>query len=387
MNRKAMGGLLAVLCAALVIGIAARAAGVPESKPAATVEPAAAPTPTPEPEPEVYQATLFFAGDGLLHGAVYYDAMQPDGSYDFSSMIELLEPIVSKYDLAYYNQETMLGGTELGLSTYPMFNSPQEFGDNMTDIGFNLVSTATNHSLDVGEEGILRSHEYWKSKTGVVEAGTYISAEEQAEIPVHEINGITYAFVSWTYGTNGLVPPEGKEYLVNVFTGNEEALLDQVRRAKEKADVVIAAMHWGIEYYMGVSDEQAALARQLAEAGADIIIGNHPHVIEPAERIGDSVCFYAMGNLLSAQDGLERLIGMIGGLTITKTVDKGETTIEISDVKADLVYTYYAPGYHSFKVIPFDQLDDAHLPNHEQIYEEYKAVITELDPSIAVGGV
>ena len=281
----------------------------------------------------------------------------------------------------------MLGGTELGLSTYPTFNSPQEFGDAMVDLGFNLVSTANNHTLDVGEIGIQRSKEYWQKQDGVIEAGTNLSYEEQEAIPVYECNGITYTFMAYTYGLNGLIPPEGKEYLVNVYPGQEEKVLERIRQAKEKADVVIMAMHWGIEYSMEPSEEQITLAEQMAEAGADIIIGNHPHVIQPVEWIGDTICFYAMGNLISAQEGIERLIGMIGGLDITKTVENGETTIKIENVRADLIYTYYDYAIQNFKVYPFESLDDSILPGYQDIYQEYIQIITERDNTIQVGGI
>ena len=216
--------------------------------------------------------------------------------------------------------------------------------------------------------------------------GTYTSFEEQAELPIHEINGITYAFMSYTYGTNGLVCPEGKEYLVNYYPGHEEEILERVRKADALADVVIMAMHWGTEYSMYVNEEQESLAKRLVEAGADIIIGNHPHVIEPVEWIGDRICFYAMGNFISAQDRTERLIGMIAVLDIVKTVTEEETTIEIKNVRTDLIYTFYY-NHGNFKLYPFEMLTDEILPNHEQLYEEFSQVIRKRDESIQIGGV
>ena len=375
--------LLLFLIGALGVGLYGRFMYTPKEEEVAVEE---TPEPTPIPTPEEYHASLLFAGDALLHGAVYVDAAVGDGTYDFHEQLEPLRDWVSKYDLAYYNQETILGGSELGLSTYPTFNSPQEFGDAMVDLGFNMVSTANNHSLDVGEEGIIRSKEYWSKQTGVVEAGTNLSFEEQNAIPVYECNGITYTFLSYTYGMNGLYPPEGKEYLVNDYPGHEDEIIEKIKEAKQKVDVVIMAMHWGIEYSMEPSEEQRDLARRMAEAGADIIIGNHPHVIQPAEWIGDSICFYAMGNTISAQEGIERLIGMIGGLDITKTVLNGETTIKIDNVRADLIFTYYDGAYRNFKVYPFEKLDDSILNNHQEIYQDYIQVITELDPNIQIGG-
>src|SRR5574344_1508023 len=115
------------------------------------------------PKPD-YSASLVMVGDSLIHGAVYKDALQSDGTYNFKGMIDDIKPIIQRYDLAYYNQETVLGGTELGLSSYPRFNSPYEVGDAMIDAGFNLVALANNHTLDRGETAIINSTNYWKNK-------------------------------------------------------------------------------------------------------------------------------------------------------------------------------------------------------------------------------
>lgn len=340
------------------------------------------PTPTPEPEPVVSEATLFMVGDALIHGAIYEDALTADGSYEFSQMLDAIAPIAQQYDLAYYNQETILGGSELGISTYPMFNTPQEFGRDMIEAGFNLVSTATNHTLDKGEDGVLYSKEFWKAQEGVVEDGTNTSFEEQNDLPIHEVNGITYAFISYTYGMNGLYPPEGKEYLVNCYENHVDDLLEKVRIGKEKADVVIVAMHWGIEYMTEPSQEQMDLAQQLADAGADIIIGNHPHIIQPIQWLNDhkTICFYALGNFISAQEG-ENLVGMMASLKITKTQLGDDVTIDISDVKADLHYTY-SDYYINNRVIPFSQLSN----EYQGLYQSLLPIVTQMDDSIQVGG-
>ena len=138
-------------------------------------------------------------------------------------MITNIKEIVSNYDIGYYNQETILGGTELGLKSYPVFNSPYEVGDAMIDAGFNLVSLATNHTLDSGEKAVLNSRNYWNSKSNVLAVGSYSSTEERNEVHVEETNGITYTMLNYTYGTNGIKVPTGKDYLVNVWpcTGND----------------------------------------------------------------------------------------------------------------------------------------------------------------------
>ena len=176
--------------------------------------------------PEEYNASLFMVGDALIHSCVYQDAKTADGGYDFKPMLELIKPISSKYDLVYYNQETVLGGTELGLSNYPRFNSPYEVGDAFIDAGFNMVSLATNHTMDKGEAGVTNSVNYWKKHTDkVVYSGQWISQEDrdQQTAQIYEVNGIKYAFLSYTTWTNGLETPRGKEYLNNVYSDEKAA--------------------------------------------------------------------------------------------------------------------------------------------------------------------
>lgn len=333
-------------------------------------------------EKKTYHASMIMVGDSLIHNSLYYDAKQKDGSYDFKPMLELTKPITSKYDLAYYNQETVLGGTELGLSSYPCFNSPQEVGDAFIDSGFNLVSLATNHTMDRGEAAVLSSLEYWNSKENVVTAGSYRSFEERDGGHIHEVNGIKYAFFSYTTWTNGLVPPSGKEYLDNVYS--DELAKADIERVRDKVDVVMVAMHWGIEYSLGVSASQEEIANYLSSLGVDIIIGAHPHVVEPIEYIGKTLVIYSLGNYISAQDSTEKLTGLMVSLDINKTVDKGITNVAIENPKAELIYTKYnLSGKGNFKVYPYSQLNNTILPNYRTYYEKYKKVVTERYPDLA----
>ena len=265
------------------------------------------------------KTSLLMVGDALIHSTLYQDAKTNDG-YDFKPMLERIKPIASKYDLEYYNQETILGGEELGLSNYPRFNSPYEVGDAFIDAGFNLVSLATNHTMDKGEQGVLNSLAYWNKKKNVLTAGSYSSFEDRDRKVIKEINGIKYAFFSYTTWTNGLSTPTGKEYLNNVY--NEELVKADIERVKEEADVIIVAMHWGTEYSTGISDTQVEIANYLANLGVDIIIGSHPHVVEPIEFIGKTMVIYSLGNFISDQVGVERLTGLMVNVDIKKTVEK-----------------------------------------------------------------
>ena len=336
--------------------------------------------------PQEYEASVFMVGDALIHSCVYQDARTGNG-YDFKPQIEHIKPISSKYDLVYYNQETVLGGTELGLSNYPRFNSPYEVGDAFVDAGFNLVSLATNHTMDKNEQGVLNSVAYWKKQTGVVTSGQWSSAEErEASVSkIYEKNGIKYAFLSYTTWTNGLETPRGKEYLNNVYS-DEKAAAD-IAKVKDKADIIIVAMHWGTEYYLGVDSSQTRIANFLASQGVQLIIGAHPHVVEPVEYINDGKTFviYSLGNLISDQEGNERLTGLMMSVDIKKKVDvDGSVTVTVENPKAELTYT--KSNYcKNFKVYPYSQLNNGILSNFESLRNKYQGVVSQRYPELQWG--
>ena len=320
-------------------------------------------------------ASLIMVGDALIHSSIYMDAKTSTGSYDFRPMLEKIKPIVSKYDLKYYNQETVLGGVELGLSNYPRFNSPYEVGDAFIDVGFNLVSLATNHTMDKGEQGVLNSLSYWGKQQNILTAGSYKSFEDRDRKVIKEINGIKYAFFSYTTWTNGLETPTGKEYLNNVY--NEELAKNDIERVKDEVDIIIVAMHWGTEYSKGISDSQVEIANYLSSIGVDIIIGSHPHVVEPIEFIGKTMVIFSLGNFISDQVGVERLTGLMVSVNIHKTVEKDNTTISLENPEAELIYTYSAtyPQKRNFLVYPYSELNDDILKGYKEYYNTYKNIV------------
>lgn len=338
-------------------------------------------------KPVDYQLKLFMVGDALIHSSVYEDARVGNGSYDFKPMLEHIKPISSKYDLAYYNQETILGGADLGYSNYPRFNSPTEVGDAFIDAGFNLVSLANNHTMDKGERGVLHSVNYWNSKKDVVTSGQWSSLEERDKIRIYEKNNIKYAFFSYTTWTNGLNTPYGKDYLNNVYT-DDKASWD-ISRVRDDVDVVIVAMHWGNEYSFNVSESQTHIANHLSSLGVDLIIGAHPHVVQPVEYInnGKTLVIYSLGNVISDQVGIERLTGLMMEVTINKHVDVDDSSVtKIINPKAELIYTKSYRSYdRQFKVYPYPMLNDSLLYNYGTYYERYKSVVNSRYSGISWG--
>lgn len=351
-------------------------------------------------EEKTYKLSMVMVGDNLIHSSIYKEANKLAGydGYDFKPMITMIKDKVKGYDLAYYNQETILGGSELGLSDYPTFNSPYEAGDAMLDAGFNMVSLATNHTIDRGEKAVLNSCEYWKSKTDVLTAGSYCSEEERNEVKVMEKNNITYTMLNYTYGTNGIAIPKGKDYLVNVwpmdynadygegYEAFKETVKEDVERVRDKVDVLIVAMHWGVEYTHTPTKYQKDAAEFLASLGVDIVIGTHPHVVQPVEWIDDTIVFYSLGNFISAQeqsDNYNKMVGLMSSLDITKTVKGDKVDIKIDNINNELIYTRHI-GYRDFKVIPFSEMNSTYLSNYEEIYNKYSEVVKMYDETMPV---
>ena len=316
--------------------------------------------------------SLVAVGDALLHGSVYMDADIGNNKYNFSPMFTYIEPIIKNYDLKYYNQETIIGGKDLGLSYYPIFNSPDEIGEDLVKIGFNMVSLANNHTLDKGERGVLYSVGFWRKQEGVMFTGQSDSFENRNNIPVYEQNGIKFAFLSYTYGTNGIAVPYGKDYLVNLYS-DAQAKKD-IEQIKDKVDVIIVAMHWGTEYTHVPTAEQRREAKYLASLGVNLIIGAHPHVIQPVEYVDDTLVIYSLGNFISGQKplGLDKIIGLLVGMDIVVHDDK----VTFENLYYELLYTYCTDHYRNFKVIPFKDLTDNVLYNHANIEKQYMKIVT-----------
>lgn len=328
---------------------------------------------------ETNQFSMVMVGDCLIHRFVYTDAKVNDNSYSFDKMFTEVAPLIKNHDLAYYNQESNIGGKSLGLSAYPRFNSPEEIGDAMVNLGFNLVSLANNHTMDKGEKGVINSVNYWKTKPGVYYTGQALSNDErESNIKILQKNGIKYAFFSYTTVTNGLLPPAGKEYLTNIYS--KEKALNDINKVRDSVDLIIVAMHWGEEYTTNPNSSQKQIAKDLSNMGVNLVIGNHAHSIQPVEMINDTLVFYALGNFISAQDTIDKQTGTLVSLNIIK--DKNNKII-FDNIKANLIYTYFK-GSNDFKVYPYTKLNNTLLNNYETYYNKYKSVLTRYSDIIEV---
>lgn len=328
-----------------------------------------------DPIPTKSELSLIMVGDSLIHSAVYGDAKTDDG-YDFSPCFDNVRDYIKSYDLAFYNQESILGGEELGLSTYPRFNSPYAVGDAFREMGFNLVSLANNHTLDRGEAAIINSRKYWNQFPDIIVSGSNTSYEEQNDIKILEMNGIRYTMLAYTDLTNGL-STNGKEYLVNHYS--EERVKKDIESVHDQVDLLMVSMHFGEEYKEQPTAKQKKIAEYLSSLGVDIVIGHHPHVVEPIEFIGNTMVIYSLGNFISAQRGVERLTGLMASVKVVKEIVDEKTVVSLENPSAELVYTssnYDKQGYrHNFKLYRYQDLTDAILGNYLAYQERFLGIV------------
>lgn len=322
--------------------------------------------------------TLGAVGDILIHQPVYQDAFNGAERYNFDPIFEQVKPLLEKPDLLTANQESKLGGLALGLSGYPRFNSPQQVANALLDTGVDIVSTANNHALDRGEKGI-RSESAYLNQIGLPHVGSFIDAADRQKLRIIDKNGIKIAFLAYTYGTNGIPLPKGKDYLVNVI--NKNVMKAEIARAKTQADVVVMSLHWGNEYKRIPTTDQKELAQFLANEGVDIIFGSHPHVLQPMEWIRTrdgrkSFVIYSLGNFISGQHGNYRDIGGLATIDITKEITEKGSKIDLSNPVFTPTYVSSQKN-KSFRIVPLDKAEAYGLSNAGTKFHEIQQHMTQ----------
>ena len=287
------------------------------------------------PEKEDTHISLSVIGDIMCHNSQYIDAyVSNSDTYDFSYVFENIKEPISEADIAIGNLETTFAGKARGYSNYPQFNTPEQLATNLRDFGIDILTTANNHCMDTGYSGLESTLNYL-DEAGIAHTGTNRSTEEQNTILVKEVNDIKIAFLSFTYGTNGIAIPSDKTYAVNLI--DEDFIKQQLELAKtQNPDLICVSMHWGIEYETLQNATQENLANFLFQNGVDIILGSHPHVLQPMEKrsvvLDDGTqkeCFviYSLGNFMSGQTQKGTRSSIILKLGIDKNGYSGKTTI------------------------------------------------------------
>lgn len=311
------------------------------------------------------ELTLLMVGDILLHTPVEESALQPDGSYQFDTIFANTKESIQSADLALVNQEVILGGAELGISGYPAFNAPFEVGDALVDAGFDVICHGTNHALDKGKKGLLNSISYWRENhPQIAVLGINDSAEAQSDIYIYEQNDISVAILNYTYGTNGIPLPEGMPYAVNML--DEEKVTADIQLAEELADFTIVCPHWGTEYRLTSDSMQEKWTNIFLENGVDLVLGTHPHVIEPIEWVRDEdsghqmLVYYSLGNYVNWTSGTGEGVAnrMVGGMAeITLSLDENEDVV-ISDYGVQALVCHVEDGVNGVTVYPLSEYSE-----------------------------
>lgn len=324
-------------------------------------------------EPEI---TLVMVGDILLHTPVAESGRREDGSYDFGAVFDGMREEIAEADLALVNQEVIIGGEELGISGYPAFNAPYELGDALAEAGFDVVLHATNHALDKGKKGVLNCLAFWEEQyPGMAVLGIHGSGEDQEEIYVYEQEGIRIAVLNYTYGTNGIAMPADMPYAVDML--ERERVAGDLQRARELADFVVVCPHWGTEYTLEATAEQRDWALFFADNGADLILGTHPHVIEPVEWVTtsdksrDVLVYYSLGNFVNWTSGTgtgvaNRMVGCMARVDI----ERDEDGVVIKDYEAEPIVCHVEQGFGGVRVYPLDSYTEELAQKNEIVDQD-----------------
>lgn len=345
-------------------------------------------TTTTEPTKKSTTINMALTGDIMCHNTIYNDAFnKQSNTYDFSYIFDDIKYNIQTADIAIGNLETTFAGSSKGYSSYPTFNTPESLAYTLKKVGFDVLSTANNHCYDKGYSGIESTINYLDD-ADISHTGTFKSEEEQNKILVKNVKGIQIAFLSFTYGTNGITVPSDKSYSVNLI--DKDLIKKQLDLAKKQnPDMICVSMHWGIEYQTTPNSEQKDLADFLFKNGADIIIGNHPHVLQNFEKreitlddgtSKDGLVIYSLGNLLADQNKKYARVSAIMNVSVTKD-ENGK--IKINTVKYTPIYIYKdtSKSTQKFKIIniqnAIDSFEAGYSPNlSKTTYNTFK---TELE--------
>lgn len=347
----------------------------PDSEPTLEWLPESLPVQTPEAVP-TKEIRLVMVGDILLHTPLAESGKKPEGGYDFRAVFANLKEEIQAADLALVNQEVIIGGTELGVSGYPVFNAPYELGDALVDAGFNIILHATNHALDKGRRGVLNCLSFWQENypdTAVL--GIHASKESQQEIYVYEQQGIRIAVLNYTYGTNGIPLPEDMPYAVDLL--DKDRVIEDLKRVQEFADFVVVCPHWGKEYVLEQTENQENWAEIFIENGADLILGTHPHVIEPVELItsengNQALVYYSLGNFVNWTSGTGSGVSnrMVGGMAqVTIGLDENGDAV-ITEYGVLPVVCHLEKGFGGVTVYPLSEYTEELAARNEILKQD-----------------
>lgn len=320
-----------------------------------------------EPEIEPVTITLTAVGDMLMHQGVSVPGLQKDGTYVYDYLFEHVKEKIVAADVAIVNEEVMFGGDHLGNLGFPCFNVNSALGTGLVDAGFDVVLFATNHTRDQHISGIQNTLNFWKLKhPDTTILGIHEDEASYNSITVLDIKGIKVAMLNYTYGLNGFILKEGEKHYVDLMLEeNKEKIKSDLNRAEQMADIVIVFPHWGDEYVLEETQAEQEWAQFFCENGADLIIGTHPHVIQPVKWVESSngnkaLVYYSLGNFVSCQPRNYTMLGGMAQVSITK--DKTGTYVSAYDM--DFLFTHYNVSRSHVTTYFLDDYTDELMKEH-----------------------
>ncbi len=318
------------------------------------------------PDSTVSEVSFFAIGDVLFHTPLFKNCAEDSSRCHFDGIFALWKRDIETADIAVVNQETVFVPRSEGYSSYPNFGSPEELGLAEIAAGFDIVTHATNHTIDRGARAVDYTLDFWKDKPAKA-LGIHATEADRDSVFTLERNGIRFAFVNFTYGLNGQKLPENRPYLVDLLDSNGN-WISLVRRAESRAEVTVVFLHFGTEYTALPTEEAMRQAELAIDAGADILVCAHPHVIEPygifATAAGNrALVYWSLGNFISNQQQLETNLGGVAKFTVRKTQKGDEKKIEILSATLEASVTQQEPGnYHAVPLEAYtEDLAKAHL--------------------------
>ncbi len=329
------------------------------------------------------------AGDNVIHPNITTNAQKraAEGgrTYNYRPMYEEIEPLIASADIAFINQETLMAGEEYGYSGYPRFNTPRDLAYDLAEVGFDVVNVANNHMADKNGAGLRSTVDFWHTVPVTLIGGYYDEADFD-DIRILEVKDIRIAFLSYTFSTNGIPLTDGTPMRIPYL--NEADIRRQTEKAKMLADVVIVSVHWGEENIFRLNGEQRRYAALMAECGVDVIVGHHPHVLQPIEWIERpdgkrTLCVYSLGNLVST---MANGYNMVGGL-ITFDIVRHSGEFGIENVCLIPTVFFYGENFFNTHIYLFENYTPELAARHGTIYygsrDDYETLKSYIVKNIA----
>lgn len=317
--------------------------------------------------------TFTLAGNVLLNAEMWYDTAS-DGQYNFEYVFEDINNIMKKSNVNFYTQQGILGGKDLGLTSYTNFNTPYDTATELAKVGFNTISLASYHANDRGVQGITNAINFL-NENKISYSGISLNEEDRLKNSIIEKNGIKVALLGYT---TGLTIATNNTYSVSIYS--EEQVKKDYDSIKDQADIIMVAIDYSNNRSLEVTEQEKTIANYLANLGVDIVIGNTGYSVQPIEKINNTLVFYSLGNMLSGHSLTDNKISAIVDFKYTIKEKGGNIEKKYDDINVLLTYAYSLNGVN-YKVVPFTKIQ-TELNDYKIYYEKYNKLLTENNKNV-----